>query len=92
MLKVAKNASQNEKGEKKVCKLYFSETFLFGFRHCITSNWPYNISVGQISPAFVKKNAQFIDSEIVILWGVIFKLKFEYFICVNIILSSFYLF
>ena len=34
MLKVAKNASQNEKGEKKVCKLYFSETFLFGFRHC----------------------------------------------------------
>ena len=40
MLKVAKNASQNEKGEKKVCKLYFSEIFLFGFRHCITSNWP----------------------------------------------------
>ena len=27
----------------------------------------YNISVGQISPVFVKKNAQFIDSEIFIL-------------------------
>ena len=26
----------------------------------------YNISVGQISPAFVKKNAQFIDSEILL--------------------------
>jgi hypothetical protein len=41
ILKITKNASQNGKVRNKACKLYFSETFLFGVIHCITSNWPF---------------------------------------------------
>lgn len=55
MLKVAKNASQNEKGEKKCVNYIFLKLFCLVLDIVLLVIGLYNISVGQISPAFVKK-------------------------------------